>query len=824
MPKNIMILPEDIRRQGAIENDPIPINQYQTPFTDEVERYGSEHLVRIQRDMFIIRTFENHILEVSLRGNYKGVEYSHRGPAHLSIGQESAAVGQAFLLGLDDYILGGHRSHGESLAKGLSAIEKLSDDELQRIMEGHFNGACLRVVERFSHAESVRELAVDFLIYGAMAEIYHRQTGLNRGLGGSMHAYFTPFGIYPNNAIVGASADIAVGAALFKRINHRPGLVVCNIGDGAVGCGPVWESLVFSSMDQFRTLWDGQHRGGLPFMLNVMNNFYAMGGQHLGETMGFKMMARIGSGVNPEQMHAERIDGYNPLAVIDAVRRKREVIERGEGPVLLETVAYRFCGHSSYDPGSYREREEIEAWRPFDPLTTWAQQIIDHNLTTSDELKTMEQQIEERMFAAYRHAIDLEISPREEITPEGGLRASLMFSNQRIESLDPTRTPDVRIPIDENPRVKDLARRSRSGLGTHGEQLPKSACIQMRDAIFEAILERAYTDPTLIFYGEENRDWGGAFAVYRGLTESLPYHRLFNTPILEGAIIGTAVGYALSGGRALVELMYGDFLGRCGDQAFNQMAKWQAMSGGLLRIPMVVRLMVGSMYGAQHSQDWSSICAHVPGLKVLYPATPYDAKGLMKTALMGTDPVFFFECQRLYDMPELFHEGGVPLESYELPIGEPDVKREGQDLTILTVGPTLYRALEAAERFEKEFGISCELIDARSIVPFNYEKVLESVRKTHRILLASDACDRGSIIHTFASKINQYVYDELDAPPVVIGARNWVVPAYEVEDRYIPNPNDFLDAYHEHVEPLKGYKPAGRRDVTDDMRRSAEGV
>ena len=156
-------------------------------------------------------------------------------------------------------------------------------------------------------------------------------------------------------------------------------------------------------------------------------------------------------------------------------------------------------------------------------------------------------------------------------------------------------------------------------------------------------------------YGEENRDWGGAFAVYQGLTEALPYHRLFNSPISEAAIAGTAVGYALEGGRPLIELMYCDFLGRAGDEVFNQLSKWQSMSGGLLKMPVVMRVSVGSKYGAQHSQDWTSLCAHIPGLQVVFPATPYDAKGLMQSALTGTDPVIFFESQRVYDQPELFH-------------------------------------------------------------------------------------------------------------------------------------------------------------------------
>ena len=203
----------------------------------------------------------------------------------------------------------------------------------------------------------------------------------------------------------------------------------------------------------------------------------------------------------------------------------------------------------------------------------------------------------------------------------------------------------------------------------------------------------------------------------------------------KAAIVGTAIGYAMCGGRVIAEIMYCDFLGRAGDEVFNQLPKWQAMSGNLIKMPVVLRVSVGSKYGAQHSQDWTSLVAHIPGLKVVFPATPYDAKGLMNAALQGTDPVIFFESQRIYDIGEQFHEGGVPEGYYEIPIGEPDVKRNGKDITILTIGATLYRALEAAKILEEKYGISVEVIDARSLVPFNYELVIESVKKTGKIIV-----------------------------------------------------------------------------------------
>src|SRR6185369_6319909 len=242
------------------------------------------------------------------------------------------------------------------------------------IMSGYFGGDALRVVEKDAKG-STQDLAIDFIVYGTLAEIFARDTGVNRGFGGSMHAFFPPFGVYPNNAIVGGSADIAVGAALFKHVNRKPGIVIANIGDAAAGCGPTWEALCFATMDQFKELWEESHRGGLPLIMNFVNNFYGMGGQPVGETMGFKVLARLGAGVNPEQMHAERVDGYNPLAVIDAIARKKKILAEKNGPVLLDTVTYRFSGHSPSDASSYREKAEVEAWQKQDSLLTFAQEL-----------------------------------------------------------------------------------------------------------------------------------------------------------------------------------------------------------------------------------------------------------------------------------------------------------------------------------------------------------------------------------------------------------------------------------------------------------------
>ena len=280
----------------------------------------------------------------------------------------------------------------------------------------------------------------------------------------------------------------------------------------------------------------------------------------------------------------------------------------------------------------------------------------------------------------------------------------------------------------------------------------------------------------------------------------------------------------MAGGRALVELMYCDFLGRAGDEVFNQMSKWQAMSADIIKMPVVLRVSVGSKYGAQHSQDWTALTAHIPGLKVVFPATPYDAKGLMASALAGTDPVVFFESQRIYDIGEMFHEGGVPEEYYEIEIGKPDIKKPGKDITILTFGAVLYRALDAAKMLEEKYGMSAEVIDARSLVPFDYSLVLESVKKTGRLVVVTDACERGSYANEVASNVTQMAFDDLDAPPVVVGARNWITPAHELEEAFFPQPSWILDAIDAKIVPLKGWERTTNQTLVHKLDCEAKGV
>ena len=821
MPKSLFVDPSEVRAAGKITFNDIPVNTYNKSIKDERGKFSDDDLVRIYRDIAILREFESMLNQIKTQGLYNGIETTYPGPAHLSIGQEAAAVGQAYLLDQNDFSFGSHRSHSEILAKALSCINKLSEQELMDIMEGFLGGSALRATEKLGPVSDVKELAIRFILYGTLSEIFARETGFHKGMGGSMHAFFLPFGIYPNNAIVGGSASISTGAALFKKINEKNGIVVCNIGDGSMARGPVWEAMNFASMDQFKTLWES-HNGGVPILFNVFNNAYGMGDQTRGETMGYDMLARIGSGVSPTQFYAERVDGFNPLAVIDAMERKLEILRAGEGPVMLDTLTYRFSGHSTSDQNAYRTKEEIDAWREVDPLITYRKNLVDAGVAADSKFEEILADVSERMTMICKAASDPAISPYVDFKKDPAVVERLMFSNEKVDKFD-EREPEVNMPLSEVPAYKKIKEKSRCPI-VDGKPVSKMKLYNLRDALSEVIYDRFYEDPTLIAYGEDCRDWGGAFAVYRGMMDAFPHCRLFNSPIAEAAIVGTAVGYALSGGRAIVELMYADFIGCAGDEIFNQMSKWQAMSAGILKMPVVLRVSVGSKYGAQHSQDWTALCAHIPGLKVCFPATPWEAKGLMEAALKGTDPVVFFESQRIYDVGEQFHEGGVPEERYEIEFGDVNKVRDGKDVTIITVGAALYRAVDAAKTLSEKYGMEADIINLHSLVPLDYTKLIESVKKTGRVVLVSDACARGSFMNDVAKNLTELCFDDLDAPPVVVGARNWITPPFEFDEFFFPQASWIIDAIHEKLVPLPGHVAENGCTETEAIRRAKQGV
>jgi len=315
--------------------------------------------------------------------------------------------------------------------------------------------------------------------------------------------------------------------------------------------------------------------------------------------------------------------------------------------------------------------------------------------------------------------------------------------------------------------------------------------LEYREAIKEAVIEEMDRDPGVFLIGEDIGVYGGAFRAYKGLLDKYGPERVINTPISEIGIVGAAVGAALTGQRPVAELMFVDFAALAMDQIVNQAAKIRYMTGDSINVPMVLRTQGGSGGGvaAQHSQSLEAWFYHIPGLKVVMPATSYDVKGLLKTAIRDDNPVIFIEHKMIYLL-----KGDVPEEEYLIPFGEADIKRQGKDITIVAYSNMLFKALEAATDLEKE-DISCEVIDPRTLVPLDLDCILDSVKKTGRLVVLAEACERGSVASDISAKVTEKAFDWLDGPVKIVAGLNTPIPYNStLEKASIPHKKDIVAA------------------------------
>ena len=316
-------------------------------------------------------------------------------------------------------------------------------------------------------------------------------------------------------------------------------------------------------------------------------------------------------------------------------------------------------------------------------------------------------------------------------------------------------------------------------------------------ALREAITEEMDRNPDIILLGEDIGVYGGVFKVTEGLLDRYGPERVRETPISEAGFIGAAVGMAMTGKHPMAELMFMDFAWVAADQLFNQAAKMRYMSGGRVKVPLVIRTQQGGGRGnaAQHSQSLETVFTHIPGLKVVLPATPYDAKGLLKSAFRDENPVVFVEHKLLYAT-----KGPVPEEEYTLPLGQADIKRTGEDVTLVSLSRTVLHALEAAEELAQE-GISVEVVDLRCTVPMDLETVLDSVRKTSRLVVAHESHRRLGIGAEIAALVQELAFDYLDAPIERVGAMDVPIPySQPLENQVLPGPNQIVSAVRRVVE------------------------
>jgi pyruvate/2-oxoglutarate/acetoin dehydrogenase E1 component/TPP-dependent pyruvate/acetoin dehydrogenase alpha subunit len=573
-----------------------------------------------------------------------------------------------------------------------------------------------------------------------MSEVLGKSGGYCKGKGGSMHIADVEHGNLGATGIVGGNIPVAVGAALAQKLQGTDRVVVCFFGDGASNTGNFHESLNMAST------WD------LPVVFVVENNMYGM-------SVPFKKVTKlidVADRAAAYGMPGEIVDGMDVLAVRGSVAKAAERARNGEGPTLIECKTYRWFGHSHSDPRAYRTRDEEADWKKRDPITVMKENLETVKMLTEAEFEKMEEAVDGKMDKAMDFS---NASPE----PKAGEVDTDVYAPSKFTAADYEADRRIRADIS-----KGLVKRE----------------ISYAQALVEAAREEMNRDPKVFIMGEDVGLYGGAYGATRDLYKEFGEWRVLDTPISEATIGGAAVGAAMAGMRPIAEIMYVDFTPLAMDQVANQGAKNRYMFGGKTSVPMVIRTEggAGRAIAAHHSQSLESLWTHFPGIYVVMPSTPYDAKGLLKAAIRDDNPVMFIEHKMLYK-----EKGFVPEEEYIIPFGVADIKRPGKDVTLVTYSRMVFRALEAAEKLAAE-GIDVEVIDLRTLNPLDINTIVNSVKKTGRLVGVTEAYENTSFINEVMAQVNEQAFDYLDAPMIRVAAANVPVPRAEIlEDQAIPN-------------------------------------
>ena len=565
-----------------------------------------------------------------------------------------------------------------------------------------------------------------------MAELYAKATGCCGGRGGSMHLYDPPTGLFGTNGLVGAGIPLAVGAAISARVRKTGGVAVAFFGDGAVNHGTFHESINFAAAQQ------------APAVFVCENNLYATATPLSIATRNTDVASKAAAYGIP----GVAVDGNDVLAVWSATRDAVARARAGEGPTLIEARTYRTVGHHEGDPlfGTYRTKEEVEGWKLRDPIASFRRRLTNHlSAATEAQLDA----IDARVDAEVRDAVEFGRSSPE---PDPAGVARHVFA-------DPINPP---MPASEQ-------RGGPGGTVTQG----------WLEAVRDGVAEEMRRDPNILYFGEGIGERGGSFAHTKGLWQEFGGGRVVDTPIAELGFTGAAIGASATGCRSVSDLMFADFLFEAASQIIHQAAKLRYTSNGRMSAPVVVLAGSGEVKtaGPHHSGSYHPVWAHVPGLIVALPSTPADAKGLIKTALRGGDPVIFLEHKSLFAT-----KGEVPTGEHLVPFGVANVVRRGTDLTVVSGGLLLHRCLDAAKTLEAQ-GVSCEVIDLRTIVPLDVQTIAESLARTHRLLIVDEAYAMCGVGAEIAASMMEVAFDELDAPIGRLHSRTVTQPFSPVLER-----------------------------------------
>jgi 2-oxoisovalerate dehydrogenase E1 component len=542
-------------------------------------------------------------------------------------------------------------------------------------------------------------------------------------------------------------------------------IVLTSIGEGSTSQGEFWEAI--SSASNLK----------LPVLFLVEDNGYAISVPVEVNTPGGNISRLVAN--FPNFFFAE-VDGTDPEASFHAFQAAVAHCRARKGPAFVHGHCVRVYSHSeSDDDKNYRLKSEREADAMRDPLHKLQMRLLREGILSTGELTALEDQIDSHIAAAAERAVAAAIPS-----------VSSILTHVYSEDFDPTREELATDPLWQE----------------EGEQSPKPGT--MADLITAALRDEMRRDPRILVYGEDVADAsraealteakgkGGVFKLTAGLQSEFGPDRVFNSPLAEANIVGRAVGYAVRGLKPVVEIQFFDYIWPAVHQIRNELALMRWRSNGSFRAPVVIRVPIGGYLtggSIYHSQSGESIFTHIPGLRVVFPSNALDANGLLRTAIRCDDPVLFLEHKRLYREP--YARAPYPGPDYMVPFGKAAIARSGSDVTIVTYGALVPRALQAAQKAEREQQIQTEVIDLRTLSPYDWEAIATSVRKTSRVIVAYEDTKSWGYGAEIAARIADELFEDLDAPVKRIAAMDTFV-AYQpvLEDAILPQPEDILKA------------------------------
>jgi 2-oxoisovalerate dehydrogenase E1 component len=555
---------------------------------------------------------------------------------------------------------------------------------------------------------------------------------------------------------------------------HGDEVALACVGEGATSQGEFWEAINTAANQK------------LPVIFCVEDNGYAISVPVEVNTPGGNISRLV---ANFPNFHFAEIDGNDPLASLRAFQEAAAHCRAGRGPALVHGHCVRLYSHSDSDDDKiYRSAAEREADLMCDPIARMRSRLIGEGVLTVSEIDELERRLGNEAAEAAERALEAPMPAVEGITAH-------VYS----EDLDPTRAAFAT----EQPQVSAES----NGAGSVG-RLKGAGAHTMADLINRCLRDEMRHDPRIVIYGEDVADAsraealsevkgkGGVFKLTAGLQTEFGSERVFNSPLAEANIVGRAIGYALRGMKPVVEIQFFDYIWPAMHQIRNELALMRWRSNGAWAVPVVMRVPIGGYLtggSIYHSQSGESIFTHTPGLRVIFPSNALDANGLLRTAIRCDDPVLFLEHKRLYR--ETYGRAAYPGPEFAIPFGKAKIVRPGKDLTLVTYGALVPRAIQAAQQAQREHGIETEIVDLRTLNPYDWEAIAESVRKTNRVIVAHEDMLSWGYGAELAARIADELFDDLDAPVRRIGAMDTFV-AYQpkLEDAILPQPENILKA------------------------------